>query len=160
MPDRANFGIFLDSSPDRWGRVLMQKRENMRARHEGRRARSLTAWDFLLGVHDETRLGALRFRDLGTGRFIDSDNDFAAPPITSLRQLQAVSLEFELHVDEDEHPEDEHWLKQLFGPGTSLGGARPKASFRDEEGAALFGEISQPAGQPRRWRMGASVVRR
>jgi serine/threonine-protein kinase HipA len=54
VPGRANFGIFLDSSPDRWGRVLMQRRENMRARHEGRRARSLTEWDFLLGVHDET----------------------------------------------------------------------------------------------------------
>lgn len=59
---RANFGIFLDSSPDRWGRVLMQRRENMRARLDGRRARSLTEWDFLLGVHDETRLGALRFK--------------------------------------------------------------------------------------------------
>lgn len=54
--DRANFGIFLDSSPDRWGRVLMQRRENSRARQEGRRARTLTEWDFLLGVHDETDL--------------------------------------------------------------------------------------------------------
>jgi hypothetical protein len=59
--DRANFGIFLDSAPDRWGRVLMQRRENSRARGEGRRPRTLTEWDFLLGVHDETRLGALRF---------------------------------------------------------------------------------------------------
>ena len=57
-PDRTNFGIFLDSSPYRWGRVLMQKRENMRARQQARRARSLTEWDFLLGVHDETRLPA------------------------------------------------------------------------------------------------------
>ena len=66
--DRVNFGIFLDSSPDRWGRLLMQKRENLRARKEGRRARSLTDWDFLLGVHDETRLGALRFWDPDSGR--------------------------------------------------------------------------------------------
>src|ERR1700722_11644627 len=73
--ERANFGIFLDSSPDRWGRTLMQRRENLRARREGRRARSLTEWDFLLGVHDETRLGALRFRDVSSGRFIDSDDD-------------------------------------------------------------------------------------
>ena len=78
--DRANFGIFLDSSPDRWGRVLMQRRENMRARREGRKARSLTEWDFLLGVHDETRLGALRFQDPHTGCFVDSDDEFAAPP--------------------------------------------------------------------------------
>ena len=57
---RNNFGIFLDSSPDRWGRLLMQRRENLRARQEGRKPRRLTDWDYLLGVHDETRLGALR----------------------------------------------------------------------------------------------------
>ncbi len=145
---RANFGIFLDSSPDRWGRVLMQRRENMRARVEGRRARSLTEWDFLLGVHDETRLGALRFLDLDTGRFIDSDDDFAAPPITSLRELQAASLQFELHGDEEEHPDYERWMTQLFAPGTSLGGARPKASVRDEEGALCLAKF--PSRQDRR----------
>ncbi len=59
---RELFGIFPDSSPDRWGRVLMQRREALRARREGRRPRTLSEWDFLLGVHDETRLGALRFR--------------------------------------------------------------------------------------------------
>ena len=104
-PDRANFGIFLDSSPDRWGRVLMQKRENLQARRQGRRARALTEWDFLLGVHDETRLGALRFRDPDSGRFIDSDDQLAAPPITSLRDLQAASLEFETHADDEGHPD-------------------------------------------------------
>src|SRR6266852_4029604 len=112
----------------------MQRRENMRARRDGRRARSLTEWDFLLGVHDETRLGALRFQDSETGRFVDSDDDFAAPPITSLRELQAASLQFEEHADEEEHPDYERWLRQLFAPGTSLGGARPKASVRDEKG--------------------------
>src|SRR5580704_3052020 len=74
--NRKNFGIFLDSSPDRWGRVLMQRRENSRARHEKRRVRALMEWDFLLGVHDETRLGALRFRDPDSGRFIDGDDMF------------------------------------------------------------------------------------
>src|ERR1700732_143722 len=78
--NRTNFGIFLDSSPDRWGRVLMQRRENTRARLEGRRSRSLSEWDFLLGVHDEARLGALRFQDPASGRFIDSSDEFAAPP--------------------------------------------------------------------------------
>jgi len=144
---RANFGIFLDSSPDRWGRVLMQRRENMRARLDGRRARSLTDWDFLLGVHDETRLGALRFLDSNTGRFIDSDDDFAAPPITSLRELQAASLQFELHSDEEEHPDYKRWLRQLFAPGSSLGGARPKASVRDEEGALCLAKF--PSRQDR-----------
>jgi serine/threonine-protein kinase HipA len=148
VPDRANFGIFLDSSPDRWGRVLMQKRENLRARQQARKARSLTEWDFLLGVHDETRLGALRFRDPDSGRFIDSDDQFAAPPITSLRELQAASLEFEIHGDDEEHPDYQRWLAQLFVPGTSLGGARPKASVRDESGALCLAKF--PSRQDRR----------
>ena len=145
---RPNFGIFLDSSPDRWGRVLMQRRENVRARHEGRRARSLTEWDFLLGVYDETRLGALRFRDPDTGRFMDSDDDLTAPPITSIRELQSASLQFEQHADEEEHPSYERWLTQLFAPGSSLGGARPKASVRDEEGALCLAKF--PSRQDRR----------
>jgi serine/threonine-protein kinase HipA len=139
--ERANFGIFLDSSPDRWGRVLMQRRENSRARQEQRRARTLTEWDFLLGVHDETRLGALRFRVPPDGAFIDSDEHLAAPPITSLRELQAASLQFEQHINEEEHPEYERWLTQLFAPGTSLGGARPKASVRDEEGTLCIAKF-------------------
>ena len=139
--DRTSFGIFLDSSPDRWGRVLMQRRENSRARHEKRRARTLTEWDYLLGVHDETRLGALRFRELPDGPFIDSDDQFAAPPITSLRELQAASLQFEEHMNEEEHPEFEKWMTQLFAPGTSLGGARPKASVRDEKGVLCMAKF-------------------
>src|SRR5262245_31771360 len=71
--ERISFGIFLDSSPDRWGRVLMQRRENTRARHAQRKPFALTEWDFLLGVHDETRLGALRFRLTKDGPFIDDD---------------------------------------------------------------------------------------
>jgi serine/threonine-protein kinase HipA len=139
--DRANFGIFLDSSPDRWGRVLMQRRENSRARQEQRRARTLREWDFLLGVHDETRLGALRFRVPPNGEFIDSDEHLAAPPLTSLRELQAASLQFEQHINEEEHPEYERWLTQLFAPGTSLGGARPKASVRDENGTLCIAKF-------------------
>jgi serine/threonine-protein kinase HipA len=139
--DRANFGIFMDSSPDRWGRVLMQRRENSRARKEERRARTLTEWDFLLGVHDETRLGALRFRVPPDGPYLDSDAQLAAPPITSLRKLQAASLQFEQHMNEEDHPEYERWLTQLFAPGTSLGGARPKASVRDEKGVLCMAKF-------------------
>ncbi len=140
-PERTTFGIFLDSSPDRWGRILMQRRENSRARREGRRPRALTEWDFLLGVHDETRLGALRFR-LSPGQpFIDSDNTQAAPPLVSLSELQVASLRFEQHVDDENHPEYERWLSQLFAPGTSLGGARPKASVRDEAGVLCMAKF-------------------
>jgi serine/threonine-protein kinase HipA len=109
-------------------------RENTHARREKRKPRALTEWDFLLGVHDETRLGALRFRALPDGVFIDSDAEFAAPPLTSLRELQAASLQFEQHINDEENPEYEKWLTQLFAPATSLGGARPKASVRDAHG--------------------------
>lgn len=131
--DRANFGIFLDSAPDRWGRVLMQRRENARARIDKRRPRTLTDWDYLLGVHDETRMGALRFRAAG-GDFLDSDGAQAAPPIATLGELQAASLKFETQLEKDDPREDTRWLAQLFAPGSSLGGARPKASVRDEKG--------------------------
>ena len=145
--DRSNFGIFTDSSPDRWGRVLMQRRENARARHEGIRPRTLTEWDFLLGVHDETRLGALRFKRPG-GPYVDSDTRFAAPPLTSLRELQAASLQFERHLNDEEHPDYAKWLAQLIAPGSSLGGARPKASVRDEKGALCIAKF--PSGQDTR----------
>ena len=131
--NRANFGIFLDSAPDRWGRLLMQRRESARARAEARQPRTLTEWDYLLGVHDETRMGALRFRS-ATGAFLDSDAAKAAPPMASLRELQAASLRFEAQTADEDRPEDLRWLAQLVAPGTSLGGARPKASVRDEQG--------------------------
>lgn len=140
-PQRKNFGIFLDSAPDRWGRVLMQRRENTRARHEKRKPRALTEWDFLLGVHDETRLGALRFREKPYSPFIDSDTQFAAPPLTSLRELQTASLQFEKHIDDEDNPLYEKWLTQLFAPGSSLGGARPKASVRDEAGTLCMAKF-------------------
>lgn len=145
--ERTNFGIFLDSSPDRWGRTLQQRRESLIARQEGRAARWLTDWDFLLGVHDETRLGALRLQDPGTGRWVDSRDTLAAPPITSLRDLQAASRRFE-QSGEGEIPHGEWWLAQLFAPGSSLGGARPKASIRDEEGALCIAKF--PSRQDRR----------
>jgi serine/threonine-protein kinase HipA len=144
-PSRNNFGIFLDSSPDRWGRLLMQRRENLRARQEERRPRRLSDWDYLLGVHDETRLGALRLRSPEGGSFLDSDRQMAAPPITSVRELQAASRGLEEHIDEPDNPEYARWLTQLLAPGSSLGGARPKASVRDEEGALCIAKFPSRA---------------
>lgn len=129
---RENFGIFLDSSPDRWGRLLMQRRAAHRAAKHGKPAPTLTAWDYLLGVHDITRLGALRFRRSRDTPFLDDDTLQAAPPITSVRELQAVSLRLE-EEHAEEHPDYEKWLTQLVAPGSSLGGARPKAAVRDEQ---------------------------
>lgn len=142
---RGNFGIFLDSAPDRWGRLLMQRRENLHARQEQRTARRLTEWDYLLGVHDETRLGALRLRSLEGGEFLDSDRQMAAPPITSVRELQAASEGLERHLDDEQNPEYARWLNQLVAPGSSLGGARPKASVRDETGALCIAKFPSRA---------------
>lgn len=128
---RENFGLFLDSSPDRWGRVLMRRREAQLARAEGRAERRLLESDYLLGVHDGHRLGALRYRV--DGRFLDDNDEFASPPWTSLRDLEHASLRLEQAGVEDD-PEYGLWLRMLIAPGGSLGGARPKASVRDERG--------------------------
>ncbi|HKP97457.1 MAG TPA: HipA domain-containing protein [Fibrobacteria bacterium] len=126
------FGIFMDSAPDRWGRVLMERRESVRALHEGRKARTLRELDFLLGVNDLTRTGALRFRDMEGGSFLDASEN-AAPPFANLRELADVSRRIE-SADSESMPEYEQWLAMLMAPGTSLGGARPKANFTDEDG--------------------------
>jgi len=128
---RDNFGFFLDSSPDRWGRVLMRRREAQLARTEGRAERHLRESDYLLGVHDGHRMGALRFR-MGD-RFLDDNDDMASPPWTSLRELEQASLELEREGVEAD-PGYDRWLRMLIAPGGSLGGARPKASVRSEDG--------------------------
>ena len=88
--ERGSFGIFFDSAPDRWGRELMQRRENARARESKHKPAALNEWDYLLAVYDETRLGALRFQLEEGGPFVDRDDRLAAPPITSLGELQTA----------------------------------------------------------------------
>jgi serine/threonine-protein kinase HipA len=126
---RANFGLFLDSSPDRWGRVLLQRREAQRARAQKRKERRLHELDFLLGVYDGHRMGGLRFR-FPDGPFLDDDTELASPPWTSLRELEHASAVLERDPDEDD-PEVRRWIRLLIAPGRSLGGARPKASVLD-----------------------------
>jgi serine/threonine-protein kinase HipA len=128
------FRIFLDSAPDRWGRLLLDRRELLRAREDGRRPRTLTEWDYLLGVHDTCRIGALRFRREEASPFLDADQQLAAPPLASLRELEAASLALEA-PDAAEQPQFRRWLTALMAPGSSLGGARPKANFTDTDGA-------------------------
>lgn len=125
------FGIFLDSAPDRWGRLLLDRREALTARDERRTARVLTDWDYLLGVHDECRLGALRFRRDDASPFLDH-RALAAPPTTSLPELEAVSLALQ-EDGAEELPAYRQWIATLLAPGTSLGGSRPKANFRDRD---------------------------
>ncbi len=128
--DKNNFGLFLDSSPDRWGRVLMRRREAILARGENRQERTLMESDYLLGVYDENRTGGLRFKLDETGLFLNQDKSLAAPPITSLNELQAASLRLEEDINDEENLK---WLNMLMAPGSSLGGARPKASVKDSK---------------------------
>ena len=123
------FGMFADSCPDRWGRLLMKRRESIRARKERTKPAALLESDFLLGVHDESRMGALRFRLEPHGNFVANDSALAIPPWAELRRLQNASRNFE----NDDYT-DETWLSLLMAPGSSLGGARPKATVADEKG--------------------------
>jgi serine/threonine-protein kinase HipA len=129
--EKPDFGLFLDSSPDRWGRVLMSRREAIIARREGRAARRLGESDYLLGVYDKNRMGALRFKETGSAVFRNADQSMAAPPWSTLRDLEYASYLAE-HEEKDEKLDP--WLSMLIAPGSSLGGARPKASVVDERG--------------------------
>lgn len=131
--DKINFGLFLDSSPDRWGRVLMKRREAALARKEQKDQKTLFETDYLLGVYDEHRMGALRFKTDKAGPFLNDDKEMVTPPFTSIRELAAISLK----VEDDEFADDPEilkWLALLIAPGSSLGGARPKASVVDPKG--------------------------
>jgi serine/threonine-protein kinase HipA len=130
--EQGNFGMFLDSSPDRWGRILMDRREAQLARAEERPERKLLESDYLLGVYDKHRLGALRFRTDVNGPFLDDNSLLASPPWVKLRELEQASLEIEKDNAEN-NPNYSKWLNMLIAPGGSLGGARPKASVVDEK---------------------------
>lgn len=126
-----NFRVFLDSSPDRWGRFLITRREAQLAREEGRQERKLLESDYLLEVYDEHRMGGLRFRTDPEGPFLHNDKKRASPPWTSLRELENASLQIEKDNAEKD-PRYSKWLGMLIAPGGSLGGHRPKAGVVDE----------------------------
>ena len=138
-PELGNFGIFLDSSPDRWGQTLMKRREALQAKDEKRPPRTLYTWDFLLGVQDFTRQGGLRFRRVGTLEFMGNEK-MAAPPVTTLRELEAVAYQLSnRRIDDLEALRK--WLAVLVAPGASLGGARPKTNFTDADGSLWIGKF-------------------
>lgn len=131
--DIGNFGMLLDSSPDRWGQTLMKRREVQEAKDEKRKPRTLYAWDYLIGVQDQTRQGALRFKYEGTDVFLD-DHQLPAPPICQLHELEAIAFKLSSkHIDD--LGKLKRWLSVLVAPGASLGGARPKANFSDKDGS-------------------------
>lgn len=157
--DKPNFGLFLDSSPDRWGRVLMKRREAIMARKEGRKPSTLQESDFLLGVYDPQRMGGLRFKTDMDGDFLSADPHLSTPPWTSLRELEHASLQLEREEDTEATLK---WLNLLLAPGSSLGGARPKAGIKDTKGYLWIAKF--PSGNDERdigaWEMVAFEIAR
>ena len=131
--NKANFGIFLDSCPDRWGRMLMERKEVLQARTEKRPPRTLMESDFLLGVFDKHRMGGLRFKTPDSSDFQNSDPTHTAPPWTRLRELQNASKQVEEQNEQEDASAQFKWVKMLIAPGSSLGGARPKSSVVDAD---------------------------
>lgn len=126
-------GIFADAAPDRWGRTLLERREALSARKEKRAPRRLDDWDFLVGVNDRARMGALRIARPSDGTFLDHE-PLTIPPLARLRELEHWASEVERGLPEA-GTEEERWVAMLIAPGSSLGGARPKANYVEEDGA-------------------------
>lgn len=138
----APFGLFTDSAPDRWGRLLIRRRAALAS--DGP-APHLFESDYLLAVSDFCRMGALRFRASEAGPFLAEDTELSVPPMQSLRKLEQATRRFE-DADPDD-PENLKWLQMLIAPGTSLGGARPKCSVIDPDGQLWVAKFPSKADE-------------
>lgn len=135
LTHQSLFGALTDCAPDRWGRVLMRRAERRRAEAQGQTPKSLSEIDFLLGVNDETRQGALRFARSEDTPFLAANDDAPIPPLIALPRLMMAAW----RIGQDaESAED---LKILLAPGASLGGARPKAAVKDTNGELLIAKF-------------------
>lgn len=132
QPGKDIFGCFSDALPDRWGRTLLNRREQILASEEKRPVRRLSSFDYLTEIDDYSRMGGFRFKENADGDFINVNDTFRIPPLTDIRELIAASKEIEKSEEENLLP-DKKWLAQLVQPGSSLGGARPKASVVDRD---------------------------
>jgi serine/threonine-protein kinase HipA len=137
--DQPLFGAIGDSAPDRWGRVLMRRAERRRAEREGQTPRSLREIDYLLMVDDEARLGALRFSEREGGPFLAEYGGVKIPPLIELPRLLSAAEHALSGTDTDDD------LRLLLAPGSSLGGARPKASVRDRDGHLAIAKFPSKA---------------
>lgn len=133
QPGNDIFGCFSDALPDRWGRTLLKRREQIQASEEKRAVRSLSSFDYLMGIDDFSRMGGFRFKRELEDDYINVSPSLKIPPLTEIRELIHASQEVEKSEDNDVLPEKK-WITQLIQPGTSLGGARPKAGVLDEMG--------------------------
>ena len=136
------FGFVKDSFPDRWGRLLLDRRERLMAQSEGRSKRQLTNYDYLVGIEDFTRMGGIRYKTDDSDDYINASQRYLVPPIESLRDLCDACHEIEVAEERNELPE-QRWLDQLIDPGTSLGGARPKANVIDADGKLYVAKFHQ-----------------
>lgn len=133
--DLPMFGAIGDSAPDRWGRALMRRMERRRAEREKQTPRTLQEIDYLLPVDDEARQGALRFAHEEGGPFLRGEDGTRIPPVIELPRLLSAA---ERVIDDEDTDED---LRLLLAPGSSLGGARPKASVRDRDGGLAIAKF-------------------
>ncbi len=139
--DRPLFGSMGDAAPDRWGRMLMERMESREARKENRKARRLGEDDYLLMVDDRTRQGALRFAIRPDGPFSASSPSTRIPPLVELGRLLESSNRI---INQEERDQD---LRDILEPGSSLGGARPKASVMDRQGNLWIAKFPGPADE-------------
>lgn len=140
--DQAVFGSLGDSAPDTWGRRLMRRAERVRAKKESRAPRALGEADFLMQVDDRSRQGALRFSLAPEGPFLAEPGTSSIPPLLHLSKLLRAAEHFE-----KEDGESAEELKLLLAPGSSLGGARPKASIIDKGGALAIAKFPKPGDE-------------
>ena len=133
MPDRDIFGCFSDALPDRWGRLLLNRREQILAAEEKRPVKRLSSFDYLTGIDDFSRMGSFRFKESPDGDYINCEYTLRIPPLTDLSALVNASMEIEKSEGKNRLPEKK-WIQQLVHPGSSLGGARPKAGVMDNDG--------------------------
>lgn len=115
QPEKDIFGCFSDALPDRWGRTLLNRREQILAAEEKRSVRRLSSFDYLLGIDDSSRMGGFRFKETPDGDFINSSNILRIPPLTNIRELMHACEEIEKSEQENQLP-DKKWLAQLVQP--------------------------------------------
>lgn len=137
---RDLFGCFADALPDRWGRLLLNRREQILAQEEKRPLRRLSSFDYLTAIDDYSRMGGFRFKEKVDGVFINSSPTLRVPTLTDIRTLGVSSWEIERSEQANELPE-KRWIEQLVQPGSSLGGARPKANVTDVDRALYIAKF-------------------
>lgn len=132
-PGKEIFACFSDALPDRWGKTLINRKEQIEASAAHRQPKRLSSFDYLTAIDDFSRMGSFRFSKIKGGEFINTGSQYRIPPIADIRTLAHAAEEIEKHEKKHQLPA-EKWIAQLLRPGTSLGGARPKASVIDSSG--------------------------